>query len=205
MGRRPGPPIRSCDVVAGVSDWIARRGTIVAGSRRARRFGSFGDGSFIAYRPVALYNEHAIHIGAGTMIGPGVSLSAGMTPGQDLIGDRIVSIGDGCLIGRHSSIVAHLEVVIDDDVFFGPNVYVTDQNHALDDLGLAIGRQAAPERPVHIGAGSWIGTNAVVLPGVTIGRGVAVGAGAVVTTDLPDYAIAVGSPARVVRMRDEQR
>lgn len=203
MARRLRPPLRSCDVVAGVYDWIDRRGTIVSDSRRARRFGSFGDGSFIAHRPIALYNEHAIHIGSGTMIGPGVSLSCGMMLGQELINDRMISIGNGCLIGRHSSIVAHLEIVIDDDVFFGPNVYVTDQNHALDDLGLAIGRQSAPERPVRIGAGSWIGTNAVVLPGVTIGRGVAVGAGAVVTTDLPDYAIAVGSPARVVRMRDE--
>ncbi len=211
--RRPGvsrlarmrAPLRACDVIAGMGDLLARHGTIVAGSRRAARFGSFGADSCIAYRPVALFNEHAIHIGSETMIGPGVSLSAGMTPGQDLISDRIVSIGDRCLIGRHSSIVAHLDVVIDDEVYFGPNVYVTDQNHALDDLERSIGSQSALEQPVRIGAGSWIGTNAVVLPGVTIGRGVAVGAGSVVTTDLPDYAIAVGSPARVVRLRDGSR
>jgi len=191
------------DVVLGAHDWVARHGTIFAGSRRAQRFGSFGEGSFISYAPIALYNEHAIHIGANTAIGPGVSLSAGMVPGQELLNDHVVTNGDRCLIGRRSSIVAHLEVVIDDDVFFGPNVYVTDQNHAVDDLDLPIGRQSAPERPVRIGAGSWIGTNAVVLPGVTIGRGVAVGAASVVTTDLPDHAIAVGSPARVVRIRGQ--
>ena len=56
-----------------------------------------------------------------------------------------------------------------------------------------------PEDPVRIGWGSWLGTNTVVLPGVSIGRHVAVGAGAVVTSDLPDNAVAVGAPARVVK------
>ena len=55
------------------------------------------------------------------------------------------------------------------------------------------------EEPVRIGSGSWIGTNSVVLPGVTIGNHVAVGAGSVVTTDLPDNSVAVGSPARVIQ------
>ena len=56
-----------------------------------------------------------------------------------------------------------------------------------------------PEEPVRIGAGSWVGTNSVVLPGVTIGKHVAIGAGSVVTTDLPDNSVAVGSPARVIQ------
>ena len=68
------------------------------------------------------------------MIGPYVSLSAGMAPTQELLSDRIVEIGDRVLIGRNSSIVGHFHIVIEDDVFFGPNVYVTDQNHAFDDL-----------------------------------------------------------------------
>jgi acetyltransferase-like isoleucine patch superfamily enzyme len=189
------------DLFLGAYEWFARRAIIGPDTRRGRRFGSFGRGSIIAFPPVALYNEHAIHIGCDTLIGPGISLSAGMAPGQQLISDRIVTIGDRCLIGRRSSIVGHFDIVIDDDVFFGPNVYVTDQNHAVDDLTIPIGKQSAPELPVRIGAGSWIGTNAVILPGVTIGAGVAVGAGAVVTSDLPDNTIAVGSPARVIRDR----
>ena len=134
------------------------------------------------------------------LIGPYVSLSAGMAPGQELISDEVVSIGDRCLIGRNSSIVGHLSITIGPDVFFGPNVYVTDQNHGVDDLDLPIGRQTRPEAPVSIGEGSWLGTNSVVLPGVTIGRHVAVGAGSIVTTDLPDRSVAVGVPARVVRI-----
>ncbi len=156
----------------------------------------------MSFPPAALFGEQAIHVGADTLIGPYVSLSAGMVPGQELISDRIVTIGDRCIIGRHCSIVAHYGVVIGDDVYFGPNVYITDQNHAVVDRDVPIGRQSAPEAPVTIGAGSWLGVNTVVLPGVTIGTHVAVGAGSVVTKDLPDYAIAVGSPARVVRIQD---
>ena len=87
-------------------------------------------------------------------------------------------------------------------MFFGPNVYVTDQNHSTADRSLPIGRQSAGEKPVRIGAGSWLGTNVVVLPGVTIGRHTAVGAGSVVTADLPPYSTAVGSPARVIAQRN---
>ncbi len=171
----------------------------MATSRRANRFAQFGAGSVMCHPWAALYGEHAIRVGEDCLIGPYCSLSAGMGPDQELVSDEILVIGDRCLIGRNSSLVAHLSVVIGADVFFGPNVYVTDQNHAVDDLTAPIGRQALPESPVEIGDGSWIGTNAVVLPGVTIGRHVAVGAGSVVTTDLPDYSVAVGSPARVVR------
>lgn len=121
-----------------------------------------------------------------------------MLPGQDLLSDRIVTIGDRCVIGRHSSIVGHFDITIEDDVFFGPNVYVTDQNHSTADPTKPIGAQSKPEKPVTIGRGSWLGTNVVVLPGVSIGEHTAVGAGSVVTQDLPAFSIAVGSPAKVV-------
>jgi len=63
--------------------------------------------------------------------------------------------------------------------------------------------QTQPERAVRIGDGSWIGHGAVILPGVTIGRHVVVGANSVVTSDIPDFSVAVGSPARVIRqLRD---
>lgn len=187
------------DVLLGAYERFARAAAIRPGSRRAARFGSFGEGSVLCFPPTALYGEHAIHVGRDTLIGPHVSISAGMGPGQDLISDHIVTIGDRVLIGRGSSIVGHLEIVIEDDVFFGPNVYVTDQNHGMDDPALPIGRQTMPEKAVRIGWGSWLGTNTVVVPGVTIGRRVAVGAGSIVTTDLPDNSVAVGSPARVMR------
>ena len=168
-------------------EWFARRAMITAESKRGKAFGSFGAGSIIAFPPVALFGEQAIHIGLDSLFGPGLSLSAGMVPGQELLSEEIVRIGDRCIIGRHSSIVAHFEIVIEDDVFFGPNVYVTDQNHKTTDRVLPIGAQSATEQPVKIGRGSWIGTNAVILPGVTIGEHTAVGAGSVVTRDLPSF------------------
>lgn len=186
------------DVVADMHDWVRDRAAITPRSRRARRFAQFGTGSVVCFPPAALFGEAAIRIGRDVMIGPNVSLSAGMSPGQSLISDRIVVLGDRCVIGRHSSINGHLSIEIGDDVYFGPNAYVTDQNHAAIDPMLPIGRQAAPERPVRVGAGSWIGTNAVILPGVTIGERVIVGAGAVVTRNVPTGAVVVGAPARVV-------
>lgn len=178
---------------------LTRSATIGPRSRRAARFAAFGEGSAICFPPAALFGEHAIRIGAGTLIGQGVALSAGMAPGQELLTDRIVSIGDRCLIGRDSSIVGHLEIVIEDDVYTGPRVYITDQNHDWHDLEVPIGRQSQPERPVRIGAGSWLGAGAVVLPGVTIGAHSVVGAQTVVSRDVPARSIVVGNPGRVVR------
>ncbi len=190
---------RRADVMLGAYEWFARRAAIHPNSRRGRRFSEFGEGSIMCFPPAALFGEHAIRVGADTMIGPFVSLSAGMGPKQELLSDRIVQIGNRVLIGRGSSIVGHFQITIEDDVFFGPNVYVTDQNHGFEDLTIPIGKQSMPEEPVRIGAGSWIGTNTVVLPGVTIGTHVAVGAGSIVTSDLPDNSVAVGSPARVIQ------
>ncbi|MEZ5228933.1 MAG: DapH/DapD/GlmU-related protein [Acidimicrobiales bacterium] len=84
-------------------------------------------------------------------------------------------IGDRCLIGRHSSIVGHYSpITIEDDVFFGPNVYVTDQNHGVADPHLPIGRQSVGEKPVLIGATFMARGQRGGLPGVTIGKHVAV-------------------------------
>ncbi len=149
-----------------------------------------------------IFGERYIHIGTDTMIGANVALSAGMTPGQVCLTDPVVSIGNRVLIGRGSGIVGHLSIVIEDDVWTGHHVYITDQNHGYEDVNRPISQQTQPERPVRIGSGSWLGHGTVVLPGVTIGRHVAVGAQSVVTKDLPDYSVAVGNPARVIRVRD---
>jgi acetyltransferase-like isoleucine patch superfamily enzyme len=121
-----------------------------------------------------------------------------MVPGQRCVTDRVVSIGDRCLIGRGSGIVGHLGVDIGDDVWTGHHVYVTDQNHGYTDPRLPISRQVQPERPVRIGAGSWLGHGTVVLPGAQIGEHVVIGANSVVTGEIPAFTVAVGAPARVV-------
>ena len=182
--------------------WLEAHGAIGASTPKGMRFGAFGERSVILFPQTTIFGEKYIRIGSDTMIGSHVALSAGMMPGQVCFNDPVVSIGDRVLIGRGSGIVGHLSIVIEDDVWTGHHVYSTDQNHGYEDTSRPISQQTQPERPVRIGAGSWLGHGVVVLPGVTIGRHVAVGAQSVVTKDLPDYCVAVGNPARVVRVRD---
>jgi acetyltransferase-like isoleucine patch superfamily enzyme len=177
----------------------AELGAIGPDTGRGKRFGRFGKNSVICFPPNTLFNEQYIHIGEGTMIGPQATLSAGMVPGQEMITDPVVSIGDRCLIGKGSGIVGHLRIEIGNDVWTGHHVYITDQNHGYEDLELPISMQVMPERPVSIGEGSWLGHGSIVLPGSNIGKHVVVGANSVVTGDLPDNCIAAGVPARVIK------
>lgn len=180
---------------AAASRWAA----IGPHDRAGRRFGALGQGSGILFPVTALLNERYIRIGSRTMIGPQCTLSAGMVPGQQCINDPVVTIGDRCLIGKGSGIVGHWSITIGDDVWTGHHVYITDQNHGYEDITLPISQQAMPERAVTIGDGSWIGHGAVVLPGARIGRHVVIGANSVVTGEIPDFSVAAGVPARVIR------
>jgi serine acetyltransferase len=180
-------------------DGARRAGRITADTPGGREFASFGPGSVIGFPTGALYGQKWITIGAGTLIGAQVSLSAGMVPGQDLGDHPVLRIGDHCVIGRGSHIVAHNSIVIGDDVFTGPYVYVTDQNHGYTDPDVPIGRQWPSNTAVSIGAGSWLGAGVIVLPGACIGRNVAVAAGSVVRGRIPDRCVIAGVPARVVR------
>lgn len=166
---------------------------------KGKMFGKFGNGSIICFPQTTIFNERYIHIGCDTMIGSHVALSAGMIPGQVCLTDPVVRIGDRCLIGRGSGIVGHLSIVIGNDVWTGHHVYITDQNHGYENIEIPISQQTQIERPVSIGDGSWLGAGVVVLPGSTIGKHVAVGANSVVTGHLPDYCVAVGAPARVIK------
>lgn len=182
---------------------MQRYGAIGPMSRKASGFGAFGLGSVICFPYDTIVNEHAFTIGADTLVNTGAVLSCGWGPGQPGLPPDMLRIGDRCLIGRGSSIVAHLSIILEDDVWTGQQVHITDLNHGYVDLDRPIAQQADPALPVRIGAGSWLGHHVVVLPGVTIGKHVVVGAGSIVTRDLPDFSVAVGSPARVIRRFDE--
>lgn len=138
-------------------------------------------------------------MGRDTLIGPHVSISAGMVPGQRMVTDPVVRIGDRCMIGRGSHIVGHFQLEIGDDVHTGPYVYITDQNHGYEDPDQVVHAQWPSDVPVIIGTGSWLGTGVVILPGTRLGRNVVVGAGAVVRGTFPDHCVIAGVPARIVR------
>ena len=96
----------------------------------------------------------------------------------------------------------HGEVRIGDHTFMGPGVAIWTTNHAFDRTDVPIMYQGdQPERPVFIGDDVWIGTRAIILPGVQVGNHVIIGAGSVVTKNIPDWAIAAGNPAKIIKYR----
>jgi putative colanic acid biosynthesis acetyltransferase WcaF len=110
-----------------------------------------------------------------------------------------LTVGDNSWVGSDVELYNLDHITIGNDVWTGHHVYITDQNHGYENVALPISQQSQPERAVVIGDETWLGYGSVVLPGVTIGKHVVIGANSVVTRDIPDYSVAVGSPARVVR------
>ena len=90
-------------------------------------------------------------------------------------------------------------VTIEDDAMIAANVQILTNNHDPYD------RQILTCKPVLIGKGAWIGAGATILPGVRVGKYAIVGAASVVTHDVPDFAVAVGSPARVIKTLDKSK
>lgn len=137
---------------------------------------------------------------------------------EALLKEMFAEIGEGCYIeppfhanwaGKHVhfgnnvyanfnlTLVDDTDIYVGDKVMFGPNVTVATAGHPIDP---ELRYQAMQYNiPVHIGENVWIGANAVVLPGITIGDNSVIGAGSVVTKDIPPNVIAVGNPCRVLR------
>ena len=192
-------------IARGLWGWLRRNADVRAGTRAARRFAAYGPGTSIAFPTATVFGEPWIALGAHTLIGADITLSAGMLPGMDLGPEPLVRIGDGCTIGRGSHVVAHCSVEIGDHVFTGPYVYITDQNHVYSDPHTPVGLQWPQDAPVRIGSGTWIGANAVVLPGVRLGRNCVVAAGTVVRPgEYPDHSVIAGVPGKVVRRYDDE-
>lgn len=113
------------------------------------------------------------------------------------IGNRVTSTGD-------LQIAATRSVVIEDDVMFAKNIYITDSSHGFSNMKEPYKYQALERiSSVFIKQGCWIGQNVVILPGVTIGEFAIIGANSVVTRSVPDRCIAVGAPAKVIKEWNE--
>ncbi len=112
-----------------------------------------------------------------------------------------ISVGDNSGIGLNCRVAGPLS--IGNDVMMAPNVTIVTQNHETSDLTKPMRLQTAPKQKVTVGNDVWIGTNVVIMPGVTVGNGVIIAAGAVVTKDVPDYAVVGGVPAKIIKFRNE--
>jgi acetyltransferase-like isoleucine patch superfamily enzyme len=112
-----------------------------------------------------------------------------------------VYIGNNTVVGRHNIITAKNLIRIGSDVLIGSYVQIIDHSHGIQRLR-PMREQQALIGEVEIGDDVWIGAGAKILMGAKIGRGAVIGANSVVRGEIPDYAIAVGSPARVVKYRE---
>lgn len=166
--------------------------------------------SFSAY----LKGYERIEMGHGCKIHADASVDASRSPGVRL-GDKVtlnryaylqggaggVRLGDRVEINNFSIVNGTGGVDVGADTLIGPGVRIISyqHRHARD---TTIRAQPVDARPIHIGCDVWLGANAVILAGVTIGDGAVVAAGAVVREDVPAYAIVAGVPARVKKSRE---
>ncbi|HEV8193226.1 MAG TPA: acyltransferase [Ktedonobacterales bacterium] len=109
-------------------------------------------------------------------------------------------IADNVFFNRGCYVAAYSCVTIGKSCLFGEGVSIHDENHRTAQLGRPIARQGFETKPIVIGDNVWVGAKATILPGVQIGDHAVIGANAVVTHDVPPYSLAVGVPARVVRL-----
>ena len=109
----------------------------------------------------------------------------------------IIEVGENFYANVNLVILDGTKVTIGDNAFIAPNVGIYTAGHPLDAERRNQGLEYA--YPIRIGNNVWIGAHSVILPGVTIGDHVVIGAGSVVTKDIPSYSLAVGNPCRVIR------
>ena len=113
-------------------------------------------------------------------------------------------IGDNVQIGDHCTITAQGDVTIESDVLMADKINIIANQHSFHDITKPIMDQGCTSKKILIKKGAWIGINATILSGVTIGQNSVVGANAVVTKDVPDFSVVVGVPAHVVNKYDFQ-
>ena len=115
-----------------------------------------------------------------------------------------ITIGSNAGIGENAKIYG--PVSIGDDVMMGPDVIIYTVHHRYDDTTVPMRVQGrSPVEPVTIEEDVWVGARAIIMPGVTVGRGAIVGAGAVVTSDVESMTVVGGVPARVIKHRTAEK
>jgi acetyltransferase-like isoleucine patch superfamily enzyme len=159
-------------------------------------FAHYGKNTVLMY-PIRLNGEERIAIGDQVFIGSGSWLQTLPDRENEAVA---VSIGKGTSFAGACVISAVRSVTLEENVLLARNVYISDHIHKYTDTGVPVIAQGMDKiLPVLIKRGAWLGQNVVVCPGVTIGVGAVVGANSVVTKSIPDYCVAAGAPARVLK------
>ncbi|WP_326514720.1 glycosyltransferase [Clostridium intestinale] len=118
----------------------------------------------------------------------------------------MIEFGEGSNIGRRSTISASNKIIFGKNVLLGPNVLISDHNHEYRDTNIPIIYQGidSMKNCINIGDETWIGANSVIIGNVKIGKHCVIGSNSVVTKDIPDYCVAVGNPAKVIKTFDTE-
>lgn len=114
-----------------------------------------------------------------------------------------IKIGNDCMMGQNCSIMSADSIIIEDNVLMASYITIVNENHGMDlESKFNYRRQPLTTAPILIKEGAWIGERCCILSGVSIGKKSIIGSGSVVTKPIPDYCIAVGNPARVIKEWD---
>jgi acetyltransferase-like isoleucine patch superfamily enzyme len=138
--------------------------------------------------------EGNITVGRKCWIGHEVFISASR--------GAFINIENGCSFNTGCHIVAVYGIAVGSNTWIGEYCSIRDQNHKFDSVETPIKKQGFYGAPIKIGKDVWIGRGVFVGPGVEIGDGAVIGANSVVTKSIPPFVVAVGSPAKVIRMRN---
>lgn len=158
-----------------------------------------------------------IRMGRGVMIDDNVVLDAKGPDSSIVLGDQIlvgrgtilscndssISMGSNISMGPSCFLVSRSHLTIGSNVAIGAGTYMLGGGHAHDDPDIPVIQQARTSKGIVVEDGAWIGIGAKILDGVTIGRNSIVGAGAVVSKDVPPWTVVLGNPARVVEKRKQ--
>jgi len=165
-----------------------------------RAFGQMGHGCLIR-RPIMLKNTGHVDLGNNVLIFDGARLETVTERYGNTFHPR-VHIGDGATFQQNFHLTCASEIIIGKKVAVTENVGIFDIWHPFEDINSAIVDQPLRTSPVRIDDETLIGMGAVIQPGVRIGRHCVIGANSVVTSSIPDYCVAVGAPARIVKHYD---
>ncbi len=155
-------------------------------------------GRFQAFWPVLVARgELRINKGGLVQIGKRTCVDKGF----DFEVSGNLTVGENVFFNRNNKIVCFEKIAIGNDCLLADGVQIYDHDHRCDDLSRPINQQGYVKAPVTIGNNVWLGARVIVLKGVTIGDGTVVGAGSVVTKDLPANTICGGIPAKVIKSR----